>query len=168
MAVENSAGLLGDTSFWVFMSTVIFAVVAWKKGRAPLLDMLDTRTAKIKADLDEAERLRIEAQDLLSESQKKHRDAIQTAQKIIDNAQQTAKRLEEESQIKLEDSLKRREEQLLDRISRAEAAAVQELRDQAADIASRAAEILLEDALNKKGGKLVDDAIAEIPQRLSA
>lgn len=168
MAVENSAGLLGDTSFWVLMSTVIFAVVAWKKGRAPLLDMLDTRTAKIKADLDEAERLRIEAQDLLSESQKKHRDAIQTAQKIIDNAQQTAKRLEEDSQMKLEESLKRREEQLLDRIARAEASAVQELRDQAADIASRAAEILLEDALNKKGGKLVDDAIAEIPQRLSA
>lgn len=168
MAVEHSAGLLGDTSFWVLMSTAIFAVVAWKKGRAPLLDMLDTRTAKIKAELDEAERLRIEAQDLLSECQKKHRDAIQTAQKIIDNAQQTAKRLEDEAQTKLEDSLKRREEQLLDRITRAEAAAVQELRDQAADIASRAAEILLEDALNKKGGKLVDDAIAEIPKRLSA
>ena len=168
MAVEHSAGLLGDTSFWVLMSTAIFAVVAWKKGRGPLLDMLDTRTAKIKAELDEAERLRIEAQDLLSECQKKHRDAIQTAQKIIDNAQQTAKRLEDEAQTKLEDSLKRREEQLLDRITRAEAAAVQELRDQAADIASRAAEILLEDALNKKGGKLVDDAIAEIPKRLSA
>ena len=168
MSVEHSAGLLGDTSFWVLMSTAIFAVVAWKKGRAPLLDMLDTRTAKIKAELDEAERLRIEAQDLLSECQKKHRDAIQTAQKIIDNAQQTAKRLEDEAQTKLEDSLKRREEQLLDRITRAEAAAVQELRDQAADIASRAAEILLEDALNKKGGKLVDDAIAEIPKRLSA
>jgi len=168
MAVEHSAGLVGDTNFWVLVSTAIFALIAYKKGRKPILDMLDSRTAKIKAELEEAERLRIEAQDLLSESQKKHRDAIQTAQKIIDNAQQTAKRLEEEAQAKLEDSLKRREEQLLDRINRAEAAAVQELRDQAADIASRAAETLIEEALAKKGSKLVDDAIAEIPKRLSA
>lgn len=168
MATEPTTGLFADSNFWVLLSSAIFAVIVWKKGRQPILGLLDSRTARIKKELDEAERLRIEAQDLLSESQKKHRDAIQTAQKIIDNAQQTAKRLEEESQMKLEDSLKRREEQLLERISRAEAAAVQELRDQAADIASRAAEILLEDALNKKGGKLVDEAIAEIPQRLSA
>lgn len=168
MAVEHSAGLVGDTNFWVLISTAIFALIAYKKGRKPILEMLDSRTARIKRELEEAERLRIEAQDLLSDSQKKHRDAIQTAQKIIDNAQHTAQRLEEEAQSKMEESLKRREEQLLDRISRAEAAAVQELRDQAADIASRAAEILLEDALAKKGGKLVDDAIAEIPKRLSA
>jgi len=168
MAVEHSAGLVGDTNFWVLVSTAIFVFIAYKKGRKPILDMLDSRTAKIKAELEEAERLRIEAQDLLSECQKKHRDAIQTAQKIIDNAHQTTKRLEEESQTKLEENLKRREEQLLDRISRAEAAAVQELRDQAADIASRTAEILLEEALTKKGGKLVDDAIAELPKRLSA
>ena len=160
MAVEHSAGLVGDTNFWVLVSTAIFIFIAYKKGRKPILDMLDSRTAKIKSELEEAERLRIEAQDLLSECQKKHRDAIQTAQ--------TTKRLEEESQTKLEENLKRREEQLLDRISRAEAAAVQELRDQAADIASRTAEILLEEALTKKGGKLVDDAIAELPKRLSA
>ena len=121
MAVEHSAGLVGDTNFWVLVSTAIFALIVFKKGRKPILDMLDSRTAKIKAELDEAERLRIEAQDLLSESQKKHRDAIQTAQKIIDNAQQTAARLETEAQTKLEESLKRREEQLLDRITRAEA-----------------------------------------------
>jgi len=167
MAVEHSAGFFSDTASWVLLSTVIFAVVAWKKGRKPLLDMLDTRTSRIKTELDEAERLRIEAQDLLSETQKKHRDAIQTAQKIIDNAQQTAKRLEETSQMKLEDSLKRREEQLLERIARAEAAAIQQLRDQAADIATRAAEVLLEDAMAKRGPKLVDEAIAEIPDRLN-
>lgn len=168
MAVEHSAGLLGDSNFWVLLSTIAFAAIVWKKGRQPILDMLDSRTARIKAELDEAERLRIEAQDLLSETQKKHRDAIQTAQKIIDNAQQTAKRLEEVSQQKMEESLKRREVQLLDRIARAEAAAIQELREEAADIATRAAEIMLEDAIAKRGGKLIDEAIAEIPQRLTA
>lgn len=166
MAAEN-AGLLADSNFWVLLSTIAFAAVVWKKGRKPITDMLDARTARIRSELEEAERLRVEAQDLLSETQKKHRDALQTAQKIIDNAQKNAQALEAETQKRLEESLKRREEQLLDRIQRAEAAAVQELRNQAADIATRAAEIMLEDTLAKRGGKLVDDAIDDLSTRLN-
>ncbi len=167
MAAEHS-GLLADSNFWVLLAAIGFAAIVWKKGRKPILDMLDSRTARIRAELEEAERLRNEAQDLLSETQKKHRDALQTAQKILDNAQKNAAALEVDAQRKLEESLKRREEQLLDRIQRAEIAAVQELRAQAADIATRAAEIMLEEALAKRGGKLVDEAIDELPQRLSA
>ena len=167
MAVEHS-GLLADSNFWVLLAAIGFAAIVWKKGRKPILDMLDSRTARIRAELEEAERLRNEAQDLLSETQKKHRDALQTAQKILDNAQKNAAALEQDAQRKLEESLKRREEQLLDRIQRAGIAAVQELRAQAADIATRAAEIMLEDAIAKRGTKLVDEAIDELPTRLSA
>lgn len=167
MAAEHS-GLLADSNFWVLLAAIGFAAIVWKKGRKPIVDMLDSRTERIRAELEEAERLRNEAQDLLSETQKKHRDALQTAQKILDNAQKNAAALEVDAQRKLEESLKRREEQLLDRIQRAEIAAVQELRAQAADIATRAAEIMLEEALAKRGGKLVDEAIDELPQRLSA
>jgi F-type H+-transporting ATPase subunit b len=165
--IEQSAGLLADSNFWVLMATVIFAIVAYKKGRVPVLAMLDARTAKIKADLEEAERLKNEAQALLTDIQKKHADAVRTSQKIIDNARQTATRLQEEAATKLTDSLKRREEQLLDRIARAETAAVQELRHQAADIAAKSAEILLQDAMSKRGAKLVDEAIAELPGKLN-
>ena len=167
MAAEHS-GLLADSNFWVLLAAIGFAAIVWKKGRKPILDMLDSRTERIRAELEEAERLRSEAQDLLSETQKKHRDALQTAQKILDNAQKNAAALEQDAQRKLEESLKRREEQLLDRIQRAEIAAVQELRAQAADIATRAAEIMLEDAIAKRGSKLVDEAIDELPARLSA
>lgn len=167
MAVEHS-GLLADSNFWVLLAALGFAAIVWKKGRKPILDMLDGRTERIRAELEEAERLRNEAQDLLSETQKKHRDALQTAQKILDNAQKNAAALEQDAQRKLEESLKRREEQLLDRIQRAEIAAVQELRAQAADIATRAAEIMLEEAIAKRGPKLVDEAIDELPSRLSA
>jgi len=166
MATEH-VGLLADTNFWVLLSTLAFGVIAWKKGKKPILDILDARTARIRSELEEAERLRVEAQDLLSETQKKHRDALQTAQKIIDNAKKNAIALEAEAQKRLEESLKRREGQLLDRIQRAEAAAVQELRNQAADIATRAAEIMLEDTLAKRGAKLVDEAIDDLPARLN-
>lgn len=161
------AGLLQDTHFWVLLATVIFAIIAYKKGKAPLLNMLDSRTARIKRELEEAERLRIEAQDLLAVVQKKHRDALQTSQKIIDTARETALRLQTDAEKKLEETLKRKETQLLERISRAESAAVAELRNQAADIASRAAVTLLDDALAKRGGKLVDQAISEIPEKLN-
>jgi len=166
MAAEHT-GLLADSNFWVLLSTIAFAAIVWKKGRKPITDMLDARTDRIRAELEEAERLRVEAQDLLSETQKKHRDALQTAQKIIDNAKKNAQSLEQEAQQRLEDSLKRREAQLIERIQRAEAAAVQELRNQAADIATRAAEIMLETRLPRPGAKLVDEAIDEIPARLN-
>jgi F0F1-type ATP synthase membrane subunit b/b' len=63
--------------------------------------------------------------------------------------------------------MKRREVLLLERMSRAEAAAVQELRHQAADIAAEAVEKLLADALPKRGTKLVDEAIEELPKRVN-
>jgi F-type H+-transporting ATPase subunit b len=164
MAHENFFSL-NDPHFWVLISTIGFAAVVWKKGRAPFVSFLDARTAKIKAALDEAERLKTEAQDLLADVQRKHRDAIQTSQKIIDAARENAARFQQESEQKLTESLKRREEQLLERIRRAEASATQELRDQAADIAAKSAEILLQDALSKRSSKLVDEAIADLPQQ---
>lgn len=167
MSEQAHFASLHDTGFWVFLATVGFAFVLWKYARKPLFALLDARTNKIKTELDEAERLKNEAQDLLSESQRKHRDAIQTSQKIIENAKETAVRIQKDAEARITESAKRKEEQLLERISRAEAAAVAELRHQAADIAAKSAELLLNDAMSKRGAKLVDDAIHEIPSRLA-
>lgn len=158
-------GLLHDTNFWVLLSTLGFAVLAYVKGRKPLLNILDTRTARIKTELDEAERLRTEAQDLLAETQRQHREALQTAQRIVETAKETAQRIEQDSNRKMDEAQKRREDQLLDRISRAETAAVSELRRQAADIAAKAAEQLLRDSLAKNGATLINDAIDHIPTK---
>lgn len=166
MAAEQH-GLLQDTHFWVLLATILFVILAFVKGKGPILSLLDGRTAKIKNDLDEAARLRAEAETLLADAQRKHRDAVQTAQKIVDGAKETADRLHKDAERKLDESLKRREAQLTDRIARAEAAAVQEIRTQAADLAARAAEKLLQDNLPKTGAKLVDDAIRELPGRLN-
>lgn len=167
MAAEHATGLLGDTYFWVFLATVGFAALAYKKGKAPLLNMLDARTERIRVELAEAERLRNEAQDILAECQRKHRDALQTSQKIIDNAKETAAAIEKETMSRLAETMKRREEQLIERIARAETAAVSEIRTQAADIATRAAEVLLTDTLAKNGGRLVQEAIEEIPTKFN-
>jgi F-type H+-transporting ATPase subunit b len=159
------AGLLHDTNFWVLSSTLLFAVLVYVKGRGPLLNILDSRTARIKAELDEAGRLREEAQELLAETQRQHREALQTAQRIIENAKETAGRIESDSNAKMDEAQKRREDQLLERISRAESTAVAELRRQAADIAAKAAEQLLRDNLAKSGAGLIDRAIDDIPAK---
>ena len=156
---------LADLHTWVLFATIGFVAVVWKVGRVPMAAFLDARTAKIKAALDEAERLKTEAQDLLADVQKKHRDAIQTSQKIIDSARENAVRFQKEAEQRLTDSVKRREAQLIERIKRAEAAALQELRDQAADIAAKSAEILLQEAMSKRSSRLVDEAIADISKQ---
>ena len=160
-------GFFADPHAWVLLSTIVFAVIAWVKGKKPLLDMLDSRTARIKHELDEAERLKNEAQQLLADYQKKHREAVATAQKIIDNAQESVALMQKQAEEKLTENMKHRETHLLERIARAEAAAVQELRYQAADIAANAAKQLLSESMDKRGVKLVDAAIEELPARLN-
>lgn len=168
MAAEgHHAGLLSDPHVWVLFSAVLFGVLAFKKGKQPLLNMLDSRTARIKAELEEAERLKAEAQALLADCQKKNRDAVQTAQKIVDNAREAAELIQKEAEKKLSENLARREALLLERIARAESDAVNELRNQAADLASVAAERLLAEAMGKRGSKLIDEAIEELPQRVN-
>ena len=73
--------------------------------------------------------------------------------------------LSTEELTKLADSMKRKETQLLERIQRAELAAVEELRHQAADLAAKSAEVLLHDAMGKRGAKLVDEAIGDLSTR---
>ena len=165
--MEEQTSFFADPHAWVLFSTIIFAVIAYVKGRKPLLDMLDARTARIRTDLEEAARLKNEAQALLADYQKKHLEAVDTAKKIIDNAQESVALMQKEAEAKLSENLQRRESLLLERIARAEAAAVRQLRYQAADIAATAAEKLLADAMDKRGSKLVDAAIDELPARLN-
>lgn len=161
------ASFMADPHSWVLFSAILFAIVAWKKGKGPLLNMLDSRSSRIRHELEEAERLKAEAQELLADYQKKHRNAVQTAQQIIDTATESAVLIQKESERQLDENLRRREALLLERIALAEAAAVRHLRHQAADIAAAAAEKLLADAVGARGAKLVDEAIEELPNRLN-
>lgn len=167
--MEAAVGMnvLQDSYFWMTLACLIFLIVGYKFGRAPLLKLLDARTDKIRADLEEAEQLKEQAQELLASYQKKHRDAIQTAQKIMENARETASRLQREAESKLEESLERRETQLLERIARAQAQAVEDVRLQAANIATAAAAKVLREALADQDSKLVDTAINDLSSRLN-
>lgn len=160
--------MLHDPTFWVAIGFVIFVALAWKPLGRFLTAALDERSAKIAAELDRAVTLREEAQDLLAQFQRKHRDAMKEADEIIGHAKEEAERLAKQAQADLEATLKRREQLALQHIAQAEAQAVQEVRTLAVDVAIAATGKLLAEKLDgARGDALIDSAIKELPSKLN-
>ncbi len=160
--------MLHDPTFWVAVALVVFvALIAKPVGRLASKG-LDERADKIKAELDEAERLRKEAQDLLAQYQRKQRDAAGEAQSIIDHAKQEAERMDREGRERLKASLARRERLAEERIAMAEAKAVEQVRTRAVEVAIAAAGSVLADNLSAaKANALIDDAVKQLPDHLN-
>jgi F-type H+-transporting ATPase subunit b len=159
--------LLQDPTFWVAIAFVIFVVALFRPIKKALLDKLDARIAQIRTEVEEAERLREEAQTLVATYQRQQREAKQEAEDIVAKAKADAERHRAEADEAMEVAFARQEAQAKDKIAQAEAAAVQEVRDVAVDLAIGAAEKLLAERLaGKDGDALVDDAIKELPEKL--
>lgn len=153
--------------FWVALAFVIFAVLVWKKAKAAIVGALDARAEKIRAELDEAQRLREDAQAALAAYQRRQRDALKEAEAIIAHAREEAARIRAQAAADLESSLKRRESQAVDRIAQAEAAAVNEVRHLTVDLAIQAGRKLLTEGITaKQADALIDQSIAELPKHL--
>jgi F-type H+-transporting ATPase subunit b len=159
--------MFSDPTFWTAVAVVLFIALVAKPVSRMATKALDERAEKIKAELDEAERLRNEAQDLLAQYQRKQRDAAKEAEAIIEHAKQEAERMDREGREKLKASLERREKLAMDRIQMAEQHAVERVRARAVDVAIAATGQVLKDSLSAdKADALVDDAIKQLPGRL--
>lgn len=167
-AEGHSEPFLQQAETWVAAAFIIFVLaLARPVGRA-MTSSIDKRADAIKAELDEAQRLREEAQHTLAEYQRKQRDALAEAEGILAEAREEAKRLHKASQERSEQSLERREQQALDMIAAAEARAVADVRALTADIAIDATRrILTEVVEGQKGDELVNQAIREVPAKLN-
>lgn len=162
-----SGEFLADAYFWYTISFLMFVAFLWKKALPVINQLLDTRIAHIIKNLEEAENLRIEAQEMLAQYQRKHRDALQESQKIIDMAKENAIQYKEKALAELEETMKVREEQLIVRLERMEQNAIGEIQTFAADLAMKAAKQIIEENLDKKtNARLVDDAIKSIEQNI--
>jgi F-type H+-transporting ATPase subunit b len=159
--------LLAQPEFWVAVAFVIFVALMVWKARKIVTDMLDQRADAIRRQIDEAEKLRREAQDLLADYQRRQADAYKEAEGIIAQARQEAERLRAKAHGDLETAIRQRERQALDRIAHAEAQAAADVRNAAVEAAVGATRHLLKERLESgQGNELVDQAIAELPQRL--
>ncbi len=159
--------LFEDPEFWVLLSVAIFLVAVWKPMSRTLLGSLDDRAGRIRADLDEAQRLRHEAEQLLAEYQRKEREAVAEAQALVAHARQEAERIATQAARDLEQSLARRQRLAEERIAQAEAKAVDEIRAVAIDVAITAArDVVVAELDEHRSMALLDSAIAALPQRL--
>lgn len=150
-------------SVWVAVGFVVFVALVWRKFGAALGNMLDERSAKISADLDEAQALREEALAELKKYQRLHREAADEAMAIVKAAKATAERIRETAEKKAVAAVKRREQQADAKIKAAEASMLAELRDRAASLSiATATEIISSKLSDETGLALVDKATAEI------
>ncbi len=159
---------LSDPRLWVFFSlAILVAVVVWKKVPALLMKSLDERADLIRSELDDARRLREEAQELLASYERRGREAQIEAEDIIALAKHEAELFAQDAREKLQDVLARRAETAERKIAQAETRAAADVREHAAALASTIAEIALAQSLTKTAqGKLVNDSIEELGNSL--
>ena len=154
---------------WVALGFLSFlGLLAYLGVHRKLIDAIDHRQARIKSELEQARRLREEAQALLGEFERKARDAETEAQAIIAGAKAEAERLAADAKSRAEDFVARRTKMAETKIARAEAQAVADVRSATANAAVAAAEkIIATTAKGKVAEDLLARGIAEIRQKFN-
>mgnify|MGYP001254058286 FL=1 len=161
--------MLYQAEFWVAVAFVLLmAVFAYFGIHRTVLKALDHRSERIKAELDEARRLKDEAAKLLAEYKARHAKAEAEAQDIIASAKAEAERIASEAKTKLEDFVARRTKTAEGKIALAEAQALADVRAAAANAAVTAASAILSQSVQ---GSVADDllikGIAEVKAKLN-
>jgi len=160
--------LLQEAHFWEAVGLVILvAALIYLKVPGMALAALDSRGTKIQAQLDEATKLREEAERLLAEIKTQREASEHQALSIVAMATEEAARLGAEAKVKLEEQIKRRGEMAERRIALAEAQAAAEVKAAAADLAAQAAEAVLGARLAAAtSDPLIDAAVAAVATKL--
>lgn len=155
--------------FWVTVAFIIFFVLFGRMIWRALAGMLDARASSVRLELDEAARLRREAQEMLREAQQRREEALAAARQMLESARSEATRVAEATRAEAEAAAQRRERMAMDRIAAAEKAAVNEVRLAAIDLAVAAAQQVLSQQLDRQeDAALVDRAITGLPTALRA
>lgn len=157
-----------DPTFWVAVGTVLFIVlVVWQGVPQMVAKMLDDRAAAIKSELDEAKRLREEAEVLLKEYRAKTANAAQEAQAIVDAVKVSAERMAVDARAQLAVQIERRAKMAEQKIAQAEAEAIADVRAAATRVATAAAsEVIGKRMTETKGDALIDSAIRDLRAKL--
>ena len=158
-----------EPEFWVAVAFVILMVLFGYLGiHRTVLQTLDHRSERIKAELDDARRLKEEAAKLLAEYQARRTSAEREAEEIIASARAEAERIAAEAKTKMEDFVARRTKTAESKIALAEAQALADVRAAAADAAVAAASTILSRSVKGEvADELLSKGIAEVRAKLN-
>lgn len=160
---------LRNTNFIVLIAFLVFVgVLLYFKVPSKIGALLDQRAAGIRRDLDEAKRLREDAQEIYASFERRQRDVAGQAEQIVANARREAEAQATKAKADLKTSIERRLKAAEDQIASAESDAVRAVRDRAVQAAVAAASTLLAQQVSagqRSAG--IDDAIEDVARRLN-
>ena len=161
--------MLQQAEFWVALGFFAFiGLLAYVGVHRMVVKALDDRAARIKAELDEARKLKDDAAQLLAEYRRKRGEAESEAQEIIAGAKAEAGRLAAEAKVKIEEFVSRRTKMAETKIAQAEAQAAADVRSAAAEAAVAAAEkILAAETKGSLAGELIAKGIDDVRKKLN-
>jgi F-type H+-transporting ATPase subunit b len=159
-----------EAEFWVAVAFVIFVVVlGYFQAHKKIVKGIDDRRDRIKSELDEARRLKEEAQALLEGYQRKQHEVEHEAQAILASAKAEADRLAAEAAARVEEFVARHTKMAKDKIAQAEAQALADVRSASAEAAvAAAASILARSVRDDIADKLLAEGVADLKARLAS
>lgn len=159
--------MLSDPRFWVALAFIVFLALTYRKIAAFALRALDERSAKIKVELDEARRLREEAEQVLQQYKQKQAEYLREAESFLAKAREDSDALRAFTEKEMNAALEARMKQALDRISQEEGQALADVRNHVVDIALAAARALIVDHVSAMSqDELVKLALSDIERKL--
>lgn len=159
--------MLTDPRFWVAVAFFALVALSYKKIASFAVRALDERSAKIKSELDEARRLREEAEAVLEQYKQKQAEYLQEAENMLANARKDADAMRAFTETELKGALEIRMKQALERIAQEESNAVAEVRNHVVDIALSAARALIADHVSSMSqDELIKLALSDIERKI--
>lgn len=165
--VVSHESILADPKIWVSAAFIVFVLLAYKKLTAFAAGALDKRSERIKFELDEARRLREEAEAVLADYKQKQDEYLKEAETLLENARRDADTMREYAHAELKASLESRMKQAIERIAQEEATAVSDVRDHVVDIALAAARNIISDQVGSMSQEeLIKLALTDIERKV--
>lgn len=156
-----------NPQFWVAVSFIVFVAAVYKPVGKLLAGTLDGRAAKIQKELDEALRLKEEAQALLASYQHKQKEAAEEAARVLKNAEEEAARIVSEAEILMEENLNKKIQLAMQKIASYEHSVMQDVRTNSIDIAIGTVRKLTKERLTEEiAESLVSRAMNEMNKKL--
>ena len=152
---------LQDTNSWVLLSFIIFAAIAYFKGKGIIASLLDSKIDGIRKDIEAAEAMRVEAQELLAQYQRKNREAEKQALEIVEDAKKRVVEMKKEAEANIKEDMKRREVQLEQRLSMMEERAIADIQEHASRLTLAATKEIISSAMSQKENDRLNKEVLE-------
>ena len=152
---------------WVLIAFILFFVLVGKKLWSALTTNLDQRKKMIENELNEAKKLREEAQTELNASLKKQKEINKQVLNILNDAKSTAKQIEADALKKSDIIIKRKEEQAKQKINNAQIEALNNIKKISAELSVKSAKVYIQNELDSKIQKaLYSDSKQKLKEKL--